>query len=192
VINGYGRDRIKEEQMPRPSKGPRVYLDPTRKVWVLRYQTWFRRTPYREDQKDKAEEALAKVLKHSSWARGFRTFVANPPKQYWRPKRSEISGIVYFISASHNETYPIKIGFCATDAKKRLIDLQVGNPIALEILVTHPAKYAHEQEIHSVLSEHRSVGEWFNRTPSVESALIAARNGNLISWLESYKSATVP
>jgi len=45
--------------MPRRSKGPRLYLDPEERVWVIRDGTRKRRTGCRENERQKAEESLA-------------------------------------------------------------------------------------------------------------------------------------
>lgn len=48
--------------MPRPSKGPRLYLDPAERVWIIRDGSSKRRTGCREDERDRATQALAEYI----------------------------------------------------------------------------------------------------------------------------------
>lgn len=48
--------------MSRRAKGPRLYLDPAERVWVIRDGTRKRRTGCREDERQRAEEALASYI----------------------------------------------------------------------------------------------------------------------------------
>ena len=48
--------------MPRPSRGPRLYLDPTRKQWAIRDGGYFIRTGCAQDQRARAEGYLAQYL----------------------------------------------------------------------------------------------------------------------------------
>jgi T5orf172 domain len=73
-------------------------------------------------------------------------------------------GWVYFIGGSEG---PIKIGWTATDARRRLRSLQTGNPMRLAILGETRGSLAIEAQIHRRLSEHRLTGEWFERGPAL-------------------------
>ena len=53
----------REHPMPREKLPPRLYLDSSRKVWVIRYECYFKRTRFTEDQRDKAEAAFVETLK---------------------------------------------------------------------------------------------------------------------------------
>lgn len=162
--------------MPKhPRKPPRLYLDPKRGMWVVRYGTWFKRTPFSEQQRSLAEEYLAKALHRGSW---------NKSPSAFRPGvvRLEVIGLIYFISKRGCAEYPIKIGFSASQFKRRLVDIQIGNPEPLEVLTRHPAYYADEQRLHAVLWEDCKLGEWFFRTEKVLAALAAARTGKLLEW----------
>jgi len=80
--------------------------------------------------------------------------------------RLHSAGYVYFI---RSETGEVKIGV-SKDPKKRLSSLQAGNPVTLEILTTRKSNrpYELESKLHSILSDLRVSGEWFdlgNKTP---------------------------
>lgn len=76
---------------------------------------------------------------------------------------------VYFIQADENG--PIKIGFTTDDPKKRLAQLQTGNPSVLKLLGSINGTTAREREFHSALSEWRLQGEWFQSHPTVLAAV---------------------
>ena len=67
---------------------------------------------------------------------------------------------LYFIQVENSG--PIKIGI-AKDVKKRLCELQVGNPYELKILYFTPCCRKDEAEIHRILTMHNLHirGEWF-------------------------------
>ena len=76
---------------------------------------------------------------------------------------------VYFIQA--DDEGPIKIGFTADDPKRRLNQLQTGNPAALKLLGSISAPITREKELHAELAEWRLQGEWFKPHPTVLSAI---------------------
>lgn len=68
---------------------------------------------------------------------------------------------VYFIRARSEFEEYIKVGF-AYNPSGRLIDLQVGCPLELELVGVIPeGGYSLEQEIHKDLADDRVRGEWF-------------------------------
>lgn len=76
---------------------------------------------------------------------------------------------VYFIQADENG--PIKIGFTADDPKRRLSQLQTGNPSMLKLLGSVKGSSAHEKRFHATLAEWRLQGEWFQSHPTVLAAI---------------------
>jgi hypothetical protein len=76
---------------------------------------------------------------------------------------------VYFIQADENG--PIKIGFTSDDPKKRLNQLQTGNPAVLKLLGAIKGTVAREKELHARLAEWRLQGEWFQSHSTVLSTI---------------------
>ena len=167
--------------MPRQKLPPRLYLDPQRRVWVIRYEEYFKRTRFTEDRRSEAEAALKKILLQSSWVRGVRRFQPN----LRGAARHHRAGTVYFLSKDGCAEYPIKIGFCAGSLERRLIDIQTGNPHRLALLASFAANYPTEQKLLERLKEHRLEGEWFQRSALVLEALGAAQAGKLGAWIAS-------
>lgn len=71
---------------------------------------------------------------------------------------------VYFIKSGHSG--PIKIGI-AKNVKRRLEQLQIGNPVKLYVLATIPCAsrlHAHDMEarLHKAHHKNHIRGEWFN------------------------------
>lgn len=178
--------------MARTKLPPRLYFHEARGCWTIRYEGWMRQTPFKRDQRDEAEAMLAKIVGAQSWVHAIRSLrpakrvAADPP---WA--RSRASGLIYFVSSAEQESYPIKIGFCASDMDKRLCELQIGNPFALAVLATTPATYAQEQGLHKSLSASRLVGEWFRRSAEVENALADALAGNLYNCSVSVQTTEI-
>ncbi len=172
--------------MARARKEPRLYLDQKRKVWVVRYQTIFKRTKFKEHQREEAEAYLHKLLTGPSWVR-----IKNKvnPQGLRIGARNARDGVLYFVSKRGCNEYPIKIGFCASKLDRRVIDLQTGNPEPLEILVQCPATFGNEQVVHMRLADARIVGEWFRRDADVLAALEAARAGAIDGWLSQTSDA---
>ena len=69
---------------------------------------------------------------------------------------AERQGMIYFVRTRK----AIKIGY-ATDLKKRLTQLQVGNSNPLKVMLTVPGSKEDEALLHHLLREHRIRGEWF-------------------------------
>lgn len=69
---------------------------------------------------------------------------------------------VYFIRAGNY----IKIGY-ADDPRKRLKELQTGNPNKLELLGSIPGDVSREKEVHHIFSDFRVNGEWFELTTDI-------------------------
>lgn len=78
------------------------------------------------------------------------------------PQAAEALGVIYFIRTRK----AIKIGY-ATDLKKRLTQLQVGNSNPLKVMLTVPGTKEDEALLHHLLREHRIRGEWFKPSPFV-------------------------
>lgn len=174
--------------MPRREKPPRLLFDRIRKQWVLRYRQVFKRLPYGEAERDKAEAQLQKALANKSGMRGVRSVnVKSKSTSIWT--RSKLEGEVYFVSKAGCVDYPIKIGFSCAGSRPRVGNLQTGNPHILELITACPGMYATEQSLHAILAVDRVFGEWFNRTTQVMSALEAAKLGNLIAWVEDHRHA---
>lgn len=71
--------------------------------------------------------------------------------------------LVYLIRAGDG---PIKIGV-AIDPQKRLSEIQVGNPLKLELLASVPGDQNTERLLHRKFSAHRMSGEWFSPEPEL-------------------------
>lgn len=80
-------------------------------------------------------------------------------------------GYIYFVQAEGGG--PIKIGH-AFDVAKRLSELQIGAPQALQVIATTPGTRATEDEFHRRFADDRLHGEWFESTPRLRSFIIAA------------------
>ena len=68
---------------------------------------------------------------------------------------------VYFVQCGDDG--PIKIGKSSGDMKRRLGELQVGNPVELRLLVSIPGDV--EQAMHMRFARQRIRGEWFRPDP---------------------------
>lgn len=84
---------------------------------------------------------------------------------------------VYFIQADENG--PIKIGFTADDPKRRLAQLQTGNPHCLRLLGAIGGDTARERQFHSELAAWRLQGEWFEPHATVLAAVNEALSGSV-------------
>lgn len=65
---------------------------------------------------------------------------------------------------------PIKFGR-TTDLRRRLTDLQAGNPTELHVIASHPTAGEAEPLVHHVLADTRLLGEWFQDTPRARSVV---------------------
>lgn len=102
--------------------------------------------------------------------RGVRTFLRDP------------GAVLYSISADRQF---IKFGF-ASRPKARLIELQVGSPLKLELLATIDALDQSnaarlESLIHTAAIRYHVRGEWFKSCPKTL-AIVAAMKGDLESF----------
>lgn len=175
--------RIKRERaMPRKQSEPRLYLDRTRGTWVVRYRGMFHRTQYSENQRAEAEDYLKRLLTSPQWT---QLRAKATPQGMRIGKRAARSGVLYFVSKVGCDTYPIKVGFCASDVDRRLIDIQTGNPERLEVVAACSATFGNEMLVHQLLAESRISGEWFNRTDAVMAAVNAARSGDISGWIST-------
>jgi hypothetical protein len=68
------------------------------------------------------------------------------------------TGFAYFVRAGDDG--PVKIGW-SVHPKKRLAELQVGNPYPLEIVGMIPGNRGLEGDLHHIFAEWRLTGEWF-------------------------------
>ncbi len=59
---------------------------------------------------------------------------------------------------------PVKIG-CSIMPAKRLRDLEIWSPYMLEIAASAPGEHRHERALHSMFSDQRRHGEWFDWSP---------------------------
>ena len=86
------------------------------------------------------------------------------------------TGYIYFITEQGSETY-IKIGFSTLNPKKRMKNLQTGNPRILELAAFFEVDDCHyyEKLIHKDFAFIRQSGEWFLRTKKVNIFLETAK-----------------
>jgi len=89
--------------------------------------------------------------------------------------------MVYFIQ--QGEDGPIKIG-TANDPKKRLTELQTGNPSRLYLLGTVRGSTEREHHLHKRMKEHqtREGGEWFDPTGEVFTVIEEARENDEVDF----------
>lgn len=71
---------------------------------------------------------------------------------------NEAPGYVYFVSGGCSA---VKIGWSGGDPKRRVTDLQVGNPKKLTLLHVAPGDRKLEKALHRALKFCRLHGEWF-------------------------------
>lgn len=138
-------------------------------VWVIRTRQAWRSTSCAIEDREKAEEVLAK-------------YTANPrlyrkPRKRWEHPDSRL----YFIEALAGDR-PIKIGV-AKDVTARMWNLRVGSPFDMAVLASVPGGTSLEVLVHKQLKASRIRGEWYRRTPEVEAAIAAANTGTLNGWL---------
>lgn len=70
-------------------------------------------------------------------------------------------GFVYFIAIGKPYVTHVKIGFTAGDPFKRLASLQTGCPFPMHLMGIVLGRKSDERELHDVLRDDRSHGEWF-------------------------------
>jgi len=88
-----------------------------------------------------------------------------------RETQAPSAKVVYFIQAGIDG--PIKVGV-ASDVAARVASLQVGCPFPLALLGTVPGGFSAERRLHSMFSEFRMQGEWFEPDWSVLNYIKAA------------------
>ena len=81
---------------------------------------------------------------------------------------------IYFIQADENG--PIKIGTTQSNPLRRMANLQTGCPSVVRLLGAIEGTPAQERQIHAVLSQFRTHGEWFIPHPIVLAAVELAIN----------------
>lgn len=77
--------------------------------------------------------------------------------------------MIYFIRSGRH----VKIGYTKHSMKRRLEDLQIGNPVKLEALAMIEGDRRAELDVHDLFNDIRVQGEWFKLTDEVR-AFIAA------------------
>jgi len=73
--------------------------------------------------------------------------------------------MIYFVKA--NEA--VKIGFTKNKPKIRISDLQVGNPVKLEMVFLTKGDIYAEREFHKAFDAYRIRGEWFEFSDVIQS-----------------------
>lgn len=76
-----------------------------------------------------------------------------------RAPRKPGPGVVYFIHDPSNAA--VKIGYSASDPRRRLRTLQVGHPTKLVLLANIPGDMTTESEMHARFAAQSMRGEWF-------------------------------
>src|SRR5262245_56687869 len=123
--------------MPRRRLGPRLYLDMTRRTWVIRDDQKFIRTGLAEHETEEAQQALASY-QDAGW-------LTVGPGEHG-----------YFIQARDK----VKIGR-AQNVQARFDTLQRMSPIKLRLLWAQPGGSEVEKNYHREFKECRVYGEWF-------------------------------
>lgn len=83
--------------------------------------------------------------------------------------REQRMSVVYAIGAAGH----IKIGFTA-NIRKRVSQMQNGNPYLLEVLAVWAGGTKEEKALHRALDAHRGSGEWFSDNKVVRAAISKA------------------
>lgn len=88
----------------------------------------------------------------------------------WLHDRADRCGSVakcYFIGGDEG---PVKIGY-STSVDDRLKTIQAHSPLRVRVLATRDGGEDRETAYHAQFAEHRLHGEWFERSPSIESEI---------------------
>lgn len=80
---------------------------------------------------------------------------------------------VYLIQSG--EVGPVKIGLTSGDPRKRIAQLQTGNPIPLRLRATMAGDVTVERHLHSKLGRFHISGEWFEPDAAIFEAFEAAK-----------------
>ncbi len=126
--------------MGRPRQEPRLYLDPTRKQWVIRHKNIFKRTGFSEAQIDKAKEMLVRI-----------------PQKYKAQLRVRA---IYFVTCEGD--FPIKIGM-SSNVVERMRDIRTALPFEPILLASFQGTSRDERDIHKRFDHLKLRGEWFRR-----------------------------
>ena len=99
------------------------------------------------------------------WKHQFASFDRNKSNIYSVFNEKALKGWVYLIKQTEEHLY--KIGYTRNaDIKKRLLQLQTGNPYSLEVVGSFPCTgKVTEKVLHSLFSDHRKMGEWYSLSP---------------------------
>lgn len=147
--------------MGRPSLGARLYLDPNRRVWVLRCGPKFMRTGFQEHQEEAARAVLTRFINKK-----------NPLRQR----------TIYFVTCDVTE-FPIKIGM-SSDLAERMRDIRTSLPYEPVLLASFAGTSRNESAIHKQFEQLRIRGEWFRRDPALL-AYIEGIGANSVPFTES-------
>jgi hypothetical protein len=71
------------------------------------------------------------------------------------------SSFVYFLWSPEDPKSRVKIGYTKGEPQKRIVQLQPGSPVPLELLFAVPADRMDEANMHLYLARCRSHNEWF-------------------------------
>lgn len=80
----------------------------------------------------------------------------------------EADGFVYFAVTGWPNPNFLKIGFTRKDPRDRIKSLQTGCPVPIALVGSILGNEGLEADLHSVLTEDRVMGEWFEYTERVE------------------------
>ena len=133
--------------MGRRKLGPRLYLDPGRRQWVIRDGNVFIRTGYGEDEEEGAK-------------RKFTEYLTNGNEE---PEGER----VYFVRFGDR----VKIGR-ARDVRVRLAALQAMSPVPLRLLWSQSGGAKTELYFHHKFKNCRAHGEWFEIRDELRTFLV--------------------
>lgn len=117
-----------------------------------------------------------------------KAYVPQPKTRDKSKRRDDESGFVYFVKSGAH----IKIGK-ANDVRKRMSGIQTGAPERLECLGIIKGGMRKERELHSMFSDHRASGEWFNDCSEIRdfiSAKCKPMNDNKSKRDKMYRTCT--
>lgn len=141
--------------MPRPYRGPRLWLDKKRGTWTIIDGPKRIRTGFAEADLDKARDRYHEYAGRQ-WV---------PTPQMSDPAKGKECG-VYVIGFGPY----VKIGKTVS-LKKRLTGLQTPEPV--DVYGWLPGYSSHEALLHAKFGKYRLRGEWFRK------------EGELATWIES-------
>lgn len=159
--------------MPRASLGPRLWLNPSRNVWVIRDGKVFLSTGCAGWKG--AQERFDKYM------------AGREPEERARPAAAPIDGFIYFVTAEA-PSFPIKIGFTEKANGLRIKALQTGCPYRVIHLATVPGQYRDEKELHRRFAGQRLQGEWFTRSEDLMTLIASYQTGGRMTESEAVQS----